>query len=124
MKITNHDINALVVDDENDICYLLSGILKRKHLQAVCVSTLKEASLALSAQNPAILFLDNHLPDGSGIDHISKIKREHPGTKIIMITANDTQLDKDKALNAGADRFIGKPFTREMIDYTIDSLLE
>ena len=117
------DIDALVVDDEKDICFLLSGILRKKKFQAKCVNTLKDAERSLSELNPALLFLDNKLPDGYGIEHISKVREKHPYTKIIVITANDTNLDKERALNAGADYFIGKPFHSETIIYAIDSLL-
>lgn len=116
-------IEALIVEDEIDICFLLTGILRKKNLQAAYVNNLREAKKALSSFQPAILFLDNNLPDGLGVDFISQVKHEHPYTKVVMITANDTISDKDKALKAGADFFIGKPFTRDMINKTIENLL-
>ena len=69
---------ALIIDDEIDICYLLSGILRAKKLQVSYVNSLTEATLALQTQNPEIIFLDNHLPDGLGVDFIRHIKETHP----------------------------------------------
>jgi len=117
-------IEVLIIEDEEDICYLLSGILKKKNLHTLCVTSLFDAKKVLSEQNPDILFIDNHLPDGFGVDFISVIKQDHPFTKIIMITAHNTSDDRARALKQGADYFIGKPFTSETITTTVDILLQ
>lgn len=122
-KHLDKDIEALIVEDEIDICFLLTGILRKKNLQAAYVNTIQDARNVLSAQNPCIVFLDNNLPDGFGVDFIQQIKDSHPLTRVIMITADDTLANKNKALTAGADFFIGKPFTREAINTTIDMVM-
>jgi two-component system, OmpR family, response regulator len=122
-KHLEQDIEALIVDDEIDICFLLTGILRKKNLQSSCVNNIHEARNMLAIKHPSILFLDNNLPDGYGVDFIQHIKSTHPLTRIVMITADDTQANKNKALKAGADFFIGKPFTRDIINRTIDSVL-
>ena len=48
-------VKVLIVDDEIDICYLLSVILKQRNLIAQCVNTLSEAELALKRDTPSIL---------------------------------------------------------------------
>lgn len=116
-------IEVLIIEDEEDICYLLSGILRKKNLNTSYVTSLFAAEEILRKQYPDILFIDNHLPDGYGVDFLSLIKRDHPNTKIIMITAHDTGDDKQKALKQGADYFIGKPFTRDTIIKAVDALL-
>lgn len=114
--------SVLIIDDEIDICYLLSGILKHKNLQPNYVNSLSDATLALKEQTPSIIFLDNHLPDGMGMDFIEYIKTNFPATKIIMITAYDTSADRSRALELGVDGFIGKPFTRDLIYQTVEQL--
>ncbi|MEP6596424.1 MAG: response regulator [Ginsengibacter sp.] len=116
-------IEVLIIEDEEDICYLLSGILKKKNLHTSYVTSLFAAKKILSDQSPDILFIDNHLPDGFGLDFIPWIRQDHPLTKIIMITAHNTNEDEAKALKQGADYFIGKPFSSEMINKTVDILL-
>jgi two-component system OmpR family response regulator len=113
---------ALVIDDESDICYLLSGILKQKNIQVVTAGTLAEAEQMLRSTNVEFyyIFMDNHLPDGFGIDHIKHIKSEHPDTRIIIITAHDSKEERQKAKSDGADFFISKPFSRESIYKTIE----
>jgi len=117
------ETEALIVEDEIDICFLLTGILRKKNLQTSFVNTIQEAEKSLKIQKPGILFLDNNLPDGNGVDFIQFIKRTDPTIKIIMITANDTLADKSRAMTEGADFFIGKPFTRAIINKTLDLIL-
>jgi two-component system OmpR family response regulator len=114
---------VLIVDDEIDICYLLSGILRQKKLRTSYVNNLADAQSVLKEEIPSIVFLDNNLPDGKGIDFISKIKQLYPATKVVMITAFDTYSDRSKAYEQGVDFFIGKPFTRDVIDKTLERLM-
>ena len=116
-------LKALIIDDEVDVCYLLSSILKNKNLQATFVNSIGEAKRVLLEYNPSIIFLDNHLPDGFGINFIKEIRRHNPRIKIIMITAYDTTSDRDKAYQEGIDHFIGKPFTRDAIFNAIGDLV-
>ena len=115
-------LKVLIIDDELDICYLLSGILRQKKLRTSYVNTLSDAEVALRNDPPSLLFLDNHLPDGFGLDFIHYVESNYPATKIIMITAHDNQTDREKARKEGADFFIGKPFSRELIFKTIEGL--
>ena len=112
---------VLIIDDEVDICFLLSGMLKKRNFHPAYVTTLKAAEKAIERINPSILFIDNRLPDGLGVDFIPGFKKEHPLTKVIMITAHDNNADREKAFLNGADYFIGKPFTGDMINKTVDA---
>ncbi len=112
-------MEALIIEDEIDVCYLLSTILKNKQIQPSYVNTLADAKSFLKTHHPEIIFLDNHLPDGTGVDFINKIKKVSPQSKIILITAYDTVADRTKAQTEGADYFIAKPFTRDTIYNTV-----
>jgi two-component system, OmpR family, response regulator len=112
---------ALIIDDEVDICYLLRSILRQKSIQADYVTSLTEAKKVLADIDPPLIFLDNHLSDGIGINYIRQLKKEHPFSKIVMITAHDTSSDRERAYNEGVDYFISKPFTRDIIFKTIEN---
>ncbi len=116
------EYKALIVDDELDICYLLSSILKQKHIGTTYANNLDQARRVIQQECPAVLFLDNNLPDGKGVEFIRQVKRISPGTKVIMITAYDTFSDRSRAYHEGADYFIGKPFTRDLISKALDQL--
>jgi CheY-like chemotaxis protein len=115
-------IRALIIDDEVDICYLLRGMLRQKNIDASYVTTLADAEAHLQKNDPPVIFLDNHLSDGLGVEHIAGIKANHPATFIIMITAHDTSADREIAYKKGVDLFIGKPFTKEMILKAVEKI--
>lgn len=107
---------ALIVDDETDICYLLSNILKQKNIQTVFAGSLAEADKMLQSPNLFYyVFLDNHLPDGLGINQVKRWKEKFPSIYLIMITAHDSYEERKKASTDGADDFISKPFSKEII---------
>ena len=116
-------LKVLIIDDEIDICYLLSGILRQKKLKTSYVNSLTDAQIALKNDPPSLIFLDNHLPDGFGLDFIHYVKNNYPHTKIIMITAHDSAAERNRAYNEGADIFISKPFTRDTITASVDKLI-
>lgn len=113
---------VLIIDDEVDICYFLSRNLNRNNYFASYVNTLKDAEAALKIQSPTIILLDNHLPDGLGIDFAQQAKINHPNLKIVMITAHDTPRDRNIASKKGVDIFLSKPFMMSDIFGAIDSI--
>jgi two-component system, OmpR family, response regulator len=115
--------NVLIVDDELDICYLLSGMLKQRNFRTGFVNSLSDAVVALQTDVPNLLFLDNHLPDGFGLDFIPYVKKNYPDTKVIMITAHDSAAERNTAYRGGVDLFIAKPLNRKLINDAVDQLL-
>jgi two-component system, OmpR family, response regulator len=117
-----HTYPVLIVDDEKDICYLLSTILKQRYLQAHLAGSLAEADKVIENHKPSLVFLDNHLPDGFGLEYISTLKKKHPAGKIVMITAHDNPSERARAYREGVDFFISKPFTKDIIYQAIEQL--
>ena len=112
---------ALIVDDEADICFLLSNILRQANIQTVLAGSLNEAEKILQSPNSFYyVFLDNYLPDGLGINQVKKWKERYPSIHLIMITAHDSYQERNKAREDGADHFISKPFSRDIIVQTLD----
>lgn len=121
--MTSH-VKILIVDDEVDICYFLSRNLAKREFNVSYVHTLGDAETQLQQEKPAIVLLDNHLPDGFGINYVTKIKSKYPDVKIIMITAHDSPQDRSKAYSNGIDFFLSKPFTITEVNKIIDVLIE
>ncbi len=122
MTTTKH---VLIVDDEADICLLLSGLLRRLGYQPTCAHFLEEGRQCLSRQHFDAIFLDLNLPDGIGFDLLSTIKNglsvvESP--KVVMISAFDGMAERKRASDQGADYFMGKPFTRKTVEQALESL--
>ena len=120
MKTDLTDKPILIVDDETDIRFLLGTILKQKNIKSVFASSLSEAhALMKKVADFSYIFLDNYLPDGLGVNHIRQFKNRYPTTKLVMVTAHDNATDRERASREGADYFIGKPFSRDVILQTI-----
>ncbi len=99
----------LIIDDEPDICQLLQLSLTKHGYKVKYVHALKDGLLFLRQQTPDILFLDIHLPDGSGLDILPQIKAEYPDLPVISISAYDNGMEKQKALTSGGPIFCRNP---------------
>jgi two-component system OmpR family response regulator len=115
--------SILIIDDEEDICLLLSAILKKRDFKVSFKNTLEEGLSALKSKPPALLFLDLNLPDGYGLDYVDMIKKQLPALKIIIISAYDGPKERGLASEKGVDMFIGKPFNRDIINRSVDHLM-
>lgn len=96
---------VLIIEDEGDMCLLLNILLNGKEMELEHVKNLTAAKEFLEHHQPAVVILDNKLPDGFGIDFISHIKANYPAIKIIMISGYDASAE-DVALENGADIFL------------------
>lgn len=113
----------LIIEDEGDMCLLLNIILNGKDMELEHVKNLAAAEEFLKKENPAVVILDNKLPDGFGIDFIAHIKKNYPAIKIIMISGYDGAA-RDVAIENGADVYLEKPFTREQLYQSIRELTD
>jgi DNA-binding NtrC family response regulator len=122
MKVLPQKKTVLIIDDEKELCMLMELVLQREHFLAQSIHALEDALNVIQQLKPDYIFLDNHLPDGKGIDFIKRIIETYPGVKIVMMTAyNEKQLN-EKALHEGASYFLHKPFNRNNIENIINSL--
>jgi len=112
----------LVIEDEGEMCLLLSLILDDQGMEVDHVKTLSAAREFLEKEVPAVILLDNRLPDGLGIDFINYIRESLPDVKIIMISGVDPEAE-DAALETSADHFLAKPFTKQQLHESIRNLL-
>jgi len=111
----------LVVEDKGEMCLILDLILSERKFESDYVSNLLDADEYLQKNKPSLIFLDNKLPDGYGVDFISYVKKKYPKIKIIMMTGYGTA--RDVALENGADFFLEKPFSLDNVNQAIDQVL-
>jgi two-component system, OmpR family, response regulator len=114
--------NVLLIEDEGEMCLLLNLILDHEGLTVEHVKTLSAADAYLEKKLPALILLDNRLPDGYGFDYIGQLKKRYPWIKIIAISGVDIGA-ADFALEIGADAFLSKPFTKAKLLASVNSLL-
>jgi len=114
MKTNEPMPRMLIVDDEPDLCYLLAGMMNKK-LDVHITHSLSDARHHVDEYKPDILFLDNNLPDGRGIDTIAYLRKKLPSARIVMMTSDTTNDLEKRAKSFGADYFLYKPFSREIV---------
>lgn len=113
---------VLIIEDEGDMCLLMNIMLTGKDMDLDHVKSLSAAEAFLKEERPSIVILDNKLPDGFGVDFIQFIKKNYPEIKIGMVSGFSTSV-RDVALENGADFFLEKPFTKEQLYSSVQSLL-
>jgi len=99
----------LAIDDDGEIGIVLDMILDPNEFELDYVNSILSADEYLEKHKPAVIVLDNKLPDGYGVDFINYLKKKHPSVKIIMISGFGSV--RDVALSNGADAFLEKPFS-------------
>ena|SRR5450631_3382434 len=102
-------MDILIVDDEKDLCNILTLFCVRKNFTVSCAFTLQDALTQVKSL-PTLIFLDNNLTDGAGLDVIKQFKMRSPRTKIAFITASIDHQIRAEAFQRGADYFLAKPF--------------
>ena len=102
-------LTVLVVDDEPAIRRFLRASLKAAEYRVVEAADAAGALRALIAEKPDLLILDLGLPDKSGLDLISAL-RKGMAPPIIVLSARDDERSKVEALDRGADDYLSKPF--------------
>ena len=113
---------VLIVEDEGEMCLLLNILLTGEEIELDHVQNITSAGEYLEKEHPAVVILDNKLPDGFGVDLITYIKQKYPDIRIIMISGFDSAV-RDVALENGADCFLEKPFSREQLFSSVKAAL-
>src|SRR4051794_23424451 len=113
---------VLVVDDEPQIVRGLRVVLRNAGFQVDSAGTKEEALDALAHRPPDAVLLDLVLPDGSGVD-VCRAVREWSELPIIVVSAVGDEREKVRALDAGADDYVTKPFGADELTARLRALL-
>ena len=93
----------LIVEDDIGLNQGLCKALKADDRQIISCHDLKAAREQLLCGGVSLILLDINLPDGSGLELLREVKENIPGVPVILLTANDTDLDIVDGLERGAD---------------------
>ncbi len=100
---------ALVVDDEPDICELLGMTLEMMNIDVTSVHTVGAAKTRLREQHYHVCLTDMRMPDGDGLELLDWMQEEAPAVPVAMITAHGSVETAVQALKLGAFDFLSKP---------------
>lgn len=118
--------NILIVEDDKGLREGIALALQREDVIFQLCGTLEEARTVLKREDKesvSLVLLDLNLPDGSGYELLQDIK-ENSRIPVIILTANDLEMDEVKGLMLGADDYITKPFSLMVLRARIDKVLK
>src|SRR5476649_1935487 len=100
---------VLIVDDEPDLCELLSITLQRMDLAPSTAATVSAAQRMLKTERYDLCLTDMQLPDGNGLELVEWIQQYAPTVPVAVITAHGNMETAVRALKLGAFDFVSKP---------------
>lgn len=113
----------LIVENDIDLNQGLCRALKSEKRQVIPCLNLKTAREQLLCGNVSLVLLDINLPDGSGLDFLKELKKADSVRPVILLTANDTDIDIVTGLEQGADDYITKPFSLSVLRARVNTQL-
>lgn len=115
---------VLVVDDEPDICDLVTMTLARMEVAACSAHSLSEAKQVLQKSNFDLCLTDMCLPDGDGIELVDYLQKHFPGIPAAVITAFGNVEGAVNSLKAGAFDYVSKPIDLNILRRLINTALK
>jgi DNA-binding response OmpR family regulator len=107
--------SVLLVEDEENLASLVRAYLEQEGYRVVWAGSGADALHTLETEPVRLVVLDLNLPDLDGLDVCKQI-RSRSSVPVVMLTARDEEADRLAGLDAGADDYIGKPFSpRELV---------
>jgi len=115
---------ALVIDDEPDICELLTMTLGRMRIAADSAADVASAKAKLAKRRYDICLTDMRLPDGDGLELVDWMQTHAPGVPVAVITAHGNVETAVQALKLGAFDFISKPLDLNHLRNIVENALK
>lgn len=115
-------VTILIVEDDKILNKGLTFSMKQNGYNIISAFNSREGSRALLDNTVDLIILDINLPDRSGLDLCSDI-RKNSDKPILFLTANDTEQDVIKGFQSGCDDYIFKPFSIEVLKQRISAVL-
>ena len=116
--------DVLIIDDEQSILELFTKFLSGQGYAVSSASSLKEAREILASRDFHAVIIDQHLPDGKGIDLINDVRASDPTVAIVMITGQADVPLAVEAMKKGADNFLIKPVRLKELAVFLEKSLE
>ncbi len=115
--------HIFLLEDDETLGRGVAMALTGPETSVVCRPSLAKAQETLAENRFDLLILDVNLPDGSGLDLLRQVRAEGDTTPVVLLTANDLELDEVTGLEAGADDYITKPFSLAVLRARVNAQL-
>ncbi|HUP87475.1 MAG TPA: response regulator transcription factor [Acidimicrobiales bacterium] len=114
---------VLVVDDEENITFLLDSALRHFGFDVQVATNGRDALKAVPTFNPDVVLLDVMLPDLDGFEIMRRLRNDGEKVPVLFLTARDAVDDKVRGLTLGGDDYVTKPFSLEEVVARIQVIL-
>lgn len=111
-----------IVEDDRALSDGIVLALKEPDLEFIQDAAVREAKESFGEKYPEFIILDVNLPDGSGYDYLKWV-RERSQIPVLVLTANDMEMDEVMGLTLGADDYMAKPFSLAVLRARIQALM-
>ena len=115
---------VLYIEDHEDTRELVTLVLEQKSYEVVTGSTIESGVALANTQEFDLYLLDSWLPDGSGLDLCKQIRQFDQTTPIVFYSAAAYEMDKDLAMQSGAQAYLVKPSAPSELCSLVSSLIE
>ena len=112
---TDRSTRVLVVDDEENITFLLDSALRHFGFDVYVAVNGRDGLKAVTEFSPDVVLLDVMLPDLDGFDVVKRMRADGSKVPVLFLTARDTVDDKVRGLTLGGDDYVTKPFSLEEV---------
>ena len=116
-------MKLLVIEDEKMLCETIVSYLEGEGYVCEHAGTVVMGTEKVNLYEYDCMLVDIGLPDGNGLTLVRELKKCHPETGIIIISARNSLDDKVMGLDLGADDYLTKPFHLSELNSRIKSLL-
>ena len=117
------DAQILVVDDEDNITYLLGTALRHFGFGVLTAGSGREGLALATDARPDLMLLDVMLPDLDGFEVVRRLRDAGVQVPILFLTARDATEDKVRGLTLGGDDYVTKPFSLEEVVARVRAIL-
>jgi two-component system OmpR family response regulator len=114
---------VLVVDDEENITFLLDSALRHFGFDVRVASNGRDAIAEVEKFAPDVVLLDVMLPDLDGFEVVRRLRLDGAKVPVLFLTARDATEDKVRGLTLGGDDYVTKPFSLEEVVARIQVIL-
>src|SRR5262245_60575845 len=122
--MSRHSIRLLIVEDDEELRCNLASRFQRLGMAVDGAATVADASALAEAKTYDVALLDYHLPDGTGIEVLERIKKLQPELEAIMLTGHGSIETAIQAMRLGAYDYLTKPFHFPELDVHIQKAHE
>jgi two-component system phosphate regulon response regulator PhoB len=116
-------MRILIIEDEEALREVLEYSLRRSGFTVDSLGNANDALIALEDCPPDLVLLDLMLPGLQGLQFLEIMRRRDQATPVIIISARNAEADMIRALEAGADDYVSKPFSLKLIEAKIRAVM-